>query len=124
MNNNPNPFAIIIEDDPDAAAIFAEALKAAQFKVEIINTGDKAIERLAVTVPDMIVLDLHLPNVAGPEILAHIRAETRLKTIKVIVATADPSMAETLHDKADLILLKPISFSQLRDLAKRLRTRA
>ncbi len=121
MNNNPNPFALIVEDDPDAAAIFAEALKAAQFKVEIISTGDKAIERLAVIVPDMVVLDLHLPNVAGPEILGHIRAETRLAKTKVIIATADPSMAETLHDAADLVLLKPISFSQLRDLAKRLR---
>jgi CheY-like chemotaxis protein len=121
MNDNPNPLAMIIEDDPDAAAIFAEALKAAQFKVEIIATGDKALERLTVTVPDMVVLDMHLPKVAGPEILNYIRTDGRMAKTKVMVATADPSMAETLHDKADLVLLKPISFSQLRDLARRLK---
>ena len=118
---NDIPFALVIEDDPDAAAIFSEALKAAEFEVEIIETGDKALERLNVTTPAMIVLDLHLPHVAGPEILRHVRADPRLAETQVIIATADPSMTEALHDQADLVLLKPISFSQLRDLAKRLR---
>lgn len=121
---NDIPFALVIEDDPDAAAIFSEALKAAGFEVEIIETGDKALERLKVTTPAMIVLDLHLPHVAGPEILRHVRADPRLAETQVIIATADPSMAESLHDQADLVLLKPISFSQLRDLAKRLRSLA
>jgi len=120
MNNNP--FALVIEDDPDAAAIFSEALKAAEFEVEIIETGDKALERLNVTMPAMIVLDMHLPHVAGPEILQHVRADPRLAKTRVIIATADPSMAESLHNQADLVLLKPISFSQLRDLVRRLRS--
>jgi two-component system response regulator BaeR len=119
MNNNP--FALIVEDDPDAAAIFAEALRAAEFEIEIIGTGDKALERLTVAEPAIVVLDMHLPQVAGPDILRFIRAEKRLANTQVIIATADPSMADTLHDKADLVLLKPISFSQLRDLAKRLK---
>ena len=118
---NDIPFALVIEDNPDAAAIFSEALKAAGFEVEIIETGDKALERLNVTTPAMIVLDLHLPHVAGPEILRHVRADPRLAETQVIIATADPSMAESLYGQADLVLLKPISFSQLRDLAKRLR---
>ena len=37
-----------------------------------------------------------------------------------IIATADPRLAETLQDRADLVLLKPIGFSQMRDLAARL----
>ena len=118
---NDIPFALVIEDNPDAAAIFSEALKAAEFEVEIIETGDKALERLNVTTPAMIVLDLHLPHVAGPEILQHVRADPRLAETQVIVATADPSMAESLYGQADLVLLKPINFSQLRDLAKRLK---
>jgi hypothetical protein len=38
----------------------------------------------------------------------------------VIIATADPRMAEVLQEEADLVLLKPIGFGQLRDLASRL----
>ncbi len=118
---NDNPFALVIEDDPDASAIFSAALRAARFEVETINTGNKAIERLKVTTPAMIVLDMHLPHVAGPEILKYIRADPRLAETQVIIATADASMAEIADDQADLVLLKPISFSQIRDLAKRLR---
>ncbi|MDY7079691.1 MAG: response regulator [Chloroflexota bacterium] len=118
---NSNPLALIVEDDPDAAAIFSEALKAAGFEVEIIWAGDKALERLTVTTPAVVVLDMHLPHVAGPDILHYIRADARLAETRVIIATADPSMADAINEEVTLILLKPISFSQLRDMAKRLR---
>jgi two-component system response regulator AdeR len=108
---------LIIEDDDDLSVIFSEALQAAGFKTEIIQTGDQALARLAVTTPDVVVLDLHLPRVAGMDILHQIRADARLAKTRVIVATAHPRMAESLRDEADLVLLKPISFSQLRDLA-------
>jgi two-component system response regulator AdeR len=113
---------LIIEDDEDLSVIFSEALQAAGFKTEIIQSGDKALARLAVTAPDVVVLDLHLPRVAGMDILHQIRADARLVGTRVIVATAHPRMAESLRDEADLVLLKPISFSQLRDLASILGT--
>jgi CheY-like chemotaxis protein len=118
------PLALIIEDDPDAAAIFSAALEAADFEIEIVSTGDKALERLTVTEAMVVVLDMHLPHVAGPDILRYIRADARLKELQVIIATADPSMVDTLQEEVTLVLLKPISFSQLRDLAKRLRQHA
>ena len=111
--------ALIIEDDYDLATIFAEALQAAGFDAEIIRAGDTALERLDATTPSVVVLDLHLPHVSGVDILQRIRADARLAGTRVMVATADPRMAEILEDEADLVLLKPISFSQLRDLAMR-----
>jgi len=110
-------FALIIEDDEDLSVIFSEALQAAGFDTEIARAGDTALARLAVTSPEVVVLDLHLPRVAGMDILHQIRADPRLAGTRVIVATAHPRMAESLRDEADLVLLKPISFSQLRDLA-------
>jgi two-component system response regulator AdeR len=108
---------LIIEDDDDLSVIFSEALQAAGFKTEIIQSGDQALARWAITTPEVVVLDLHLPRVAGMDILHQIRADARLAKTRVIVATAHPRMAESLRDEADLVLLKPISFSQLRDLA-------
>ena len=119
-----NRLALIIEDAADLAVIFAEAVRAAGFRPEIIRTGDAALERLAAIVPDIVVLDLHLPHVAGTTILQRIRSDERLVQTKVIIATADPRMAEPFDGAADLVLLKPISFSQLRDLAARLRSNA
>jgi len=110
-------FALIVEDDEDLSVIFSEALQAAGFETEVAKAGDTALARLAVTTPEVVVLDLHLPRVAGTDILHQIRADPRLAEARVIVATAHPRMAESLRDEADLVLLKPISFSQLRDLA-------
>jgi len=115
-----DPFALVIEDHVDSAVIFTEALKKAGFRTETIRSGDAALARLAVTTPAVIVLDLSLPGVAGPDILQQIRADARLVNTRVIVATAHPQMIDSIRDKADLVLLKPISFSQLRDLAARL----
>ena len=106
------PLAFIIEDDEDLAIIFAKALQAAHF--------DAAIARLAAATPALVVLDLHLPNVSGMGILKQIRSTPRLARTKVIVATADPVMGDSLRDQVDLALIKPISFGQLRDLASRL----
>lgn len=116
-----NPLALIIEDDFDLATIFDEALKAAEFKTEVIRAGDTAMARLAVVAPDVVILDLHLPHVAGTDILDQIRADERLAAARVIITTADARLAETMHNQADLVLVKPISFSQLRDMAVRLR---
>jgi DNA-binding response OmpR family regulator len=116
-----NPLALVIEDDQKLATIFAKALQMAEFETEIVQDGQQALSRLADTVPAVVILDLHLPRVSGKDILQQIRADQRLRATQVLVATADPLMAESLRDDADLILLKPISFGQLRDLSARLR---
>ena len=112
--------ALIIEDDDDLATIFAEAVRAAGYEPEIIRDGEAARTRLTQTQPDVVVLDLHLPHVAGTSLLSQIRADPRLTGIRVVVATADPRMAEITRPQADIVLIKPISFSLLRDLTVRL----
>lgn len=116
-----NPFALIIEDDPKLAFIFAEALQMAEFETEIVPDGQAALDRLAETTPAVVVLDLHLPHLSGSDLLAHIRADQRLVRTRVMLATADASQAEHLRSEADLVLLKPISLHQMSTLAKRLR---
>ena len=116
-----NPLALVVEDDNKQARIFAQALDIAQFETEIVKDGKIALERLTEVVPALVVLDMHLPHVTGDHILKEIRADERLSNTRVILATADPLMADMSREDSDLVLLKPISFSQLRDLAKRLR---
>jgi DNA-binding response OmpR family regulator len=113
-------FALIVEDDADLSIIFAKALEAAGFETQIVRAGDTAQMWLSATAPEVVVLDLHLPRVSGKEVLEQIRSDERLVGTKVIIVTADPRMAEVLQDQADLILIKPIGFGQLRDLAARL----
>lgn len=115
------PFAMIIEDNPEQSEIFTKALQLAGFEVEAILDGQAAMDRLAVTIPQVVVLDLHLPHVSGDKILTQIRSDERLSMTRVILATANPHMADSLRDDSDLVLIKPISFTQLKSLAERLR---
>jgi DNA-binding response OmpR family regulator len=116
-----NHTALIIEDDEYLSEIFSKALQSAKFDTEIIHDGQLALTRLHETTPNVVVLDLHLPQVSGKEILHHIRSTPHLANTRVMVATADPLTAEFLRDDANLVLIKPISFIQMRELALRLR---
>lgn len=113
------PVAFVIEDEPDIAQLFMLALEDADFATEVVHNGQRALERLREIVPDMVLLDLSLPSVSGVEILAAIRSDTRLADTAVIVASGNPQMSDEIYDQADLVLIKPVSYEQLRDLGKR-----
>ncbi|MCB8980121.1 MAG: response regulator [Ardenticatenaceae bacterium] len=115
------PTALIIEDDPDLVHIFARALELSGYQTQTTVDGEGAVALLAEMVPDIVVLDLHLPGISGKEILQSLRADGRFQKTRIILATADYQTADDLRDDADLVLLKPISFKQLRDLSARLR---
>lgn len=116
----PKGLALVIEDDDSLVEIFSEALRRAGFQTEGIQSGILALERLQNSIPAVVLLDLHLPEISGTELLHYMRADQRFNTTRVIIATADAILGESLRDHADLVLIKPISFTQLRDLAARL----
>jgi CheY-like chemotaxis protein len=114
------PLAFIIEDDPQLNQIFLLTLDN-DFETHSIMDGDEALERLEKETPRIVLLDLNLPNVPGSKILSYIRSEERLKDVSVILCTADERQADMLQSKADLVLLKPVSPIQLRQIASRLK---
>ena len=119
-----NDIALIIEDDSDMGTIFAAAMHNAGFVAEIASDGQEALDRLAEIVPAVVLLDLHLPTVSGPDILAHMRQDSRLKDVPIIIVTADPHLADTLRSQVSFVLDKPISFKQLSILSNRLRPKS
>jgi two-component system phosphate regulon response regulator PhoB len=110
--------ALVIEDHADSAIIFTEAVKRAGFEVETIREGNTALHRLADVEPDIVILDLNLPHVSGMEILQQIRSDPRLAKTRVVVVTAHAEKADSVRGQADMVLLKPVAFSQVRKLAK------
>ena len=114
------PLALIIEDDPQLNTIMSITLQA-DFEIETYADGSSGLERLKQTIPKVVVLDLNLPGVPGKEILQNILADERLSKTRIIITTADERQAETLTDAADIVLLKPVSPAQLRELASRLK---
>ncbi|MCC7116889.1 MAG: response regulator [Anaerolineales bacterium] len=114
-------FALVIEDDPDLSGIFEKALQAAGFEVETLLDGALAQKRLQEVTPRVIVLDMHLPNVDGSTLLTQIHGNPVFKDTKIIMTTADNVQAEIYRSKVTIAMIKPITFSQLRDISARLK---
>lgn len=114
------PLAFVIEDDKNLSFAYAEAVEEAGFQTEIFQDGRDGLNNLKKSTPSMIILDLNLPGVHGLDILKYIHSDERLKKTRVIITTADDRTAETLYGKADIVLVKPVGYGQLRDLAARL----
>jgi CheY-like chemotaxis protein len=113
-------FVLIIEDDTDLGKAVVDVLEMLDFETELVSDGGLAFDRIVARMPDVVLLDLHLPEVSGVAILNQIRADVRLTHLKVVIVTADSLRADAISDKADFILLKPYSISQLSSLITRL----
>jgi len=116
------PSVFIIEDNDSLSDIFTQAMKMAGFEIQTAANGLEAIDKLAVLEPAVIILDIYLPGVTGDKILAYVRHESRLKNAKIILTTFDSLLADKFRAQCDFVLLKPVSFGQLRDLGIHLRS--
>jgi DNA-binding response OmpR family regulator len=115
------PLAYVIEDDEVIAKIFSTAVRDAEFETVIIRDGVDAMEKLETSVPDLVILDLHLPGISGINILRLIRGDARFKKTRVLIASADATQSEFLRVNADEVLIKPIGFLKMREVATQYR---
>ena len=112
--------ACIIEDATYLSQLLNTILMREGIETKVINDGAIALDYLNENTPDLILLDLNLPNVSGIEILSYIRSQDRLKHVKIAVVTASPNIAQAIEDVVELILLKPVTASQVRDIIHQL----
>jgi DNA-binding response OmpR family regulator len=104
---------VLIEDDYDIRGLVADALAAVGHDVE---SAALALEGLQLTVkgdPDLVVMDLGLPDIDGNELLRMIRAVSTVPIIVITARGADDVVVSTLDAGADDYLVKPFSVSQL-----------
>lgn len=114
--------ALLIEDDRDIAALFRHVLDIAGFHTEIVMDGKDAMSRLSTVQPDIVLLDLQLPNLSGVDILKRMRENEAMKHIPVVVVTAFAYMVDSLPVEPELVLIKPVDINDLTCLVKRIRT--
>jgi two-component system phosphate regulon response regulator PhoB len=108
---------MIIEDEPDVAEMFAEMMRICGFRVLKMFSSTPAIPMIAQEKPDLIILDVMIPDVSGLEVLRYMRREPELAKIPVIVVSAKsmPSDIKTgLDAGASIYLTKPIGFLDLK----------
>jgi DNA-binding response OmpR family regulator len=120
-----SPTRVLVIDDDDATTeMFKLILEPKQFDVQVVNTGAEGVEAAQRFSPDVVVLDLLMPEMNGTEVCREIRAFSQVP-ILVLSAVSKPGMvAQALDEGADDYLLKPITSSVLIARLKRLVWRA
>ncbi|KNE81680.1 MULTISPECIES: response regulator transcription factor [Streptomyces] len=107
------PTVLVVEDDDLVRDVLTRSLTAAGYDVTAVGTAIELMRRITPPVPDLVVLDLGLPDLDGSQVLRMLRAVSR---VPVIIATArneDAEIVRLLRDGADDYLVKPFSSEQL-----------
>ena len=110
------PSALIVEDEPDLARLVAFHLRGAGFEVEVAHTGEDALAGARVRQPDVVLLDLALPDVDGYEVCRRLRADARTSKVGILMMTAaglSEDRIEGFEAGADDFVVKPFNVREL-----------
>ena len=107
---------LVVEDDQDIAQLVARYLEKSGFVPEVVSSGRDALTAVAAQAPDLIVLDLMLPQLDGLEVCRAVRAREATAAIPIIMLTARAEESDRivgLELGADDYLAKPFSPNEL-----------
>ena len=107
---------LIVEDDPDEQALMERYITSFGYNVQTAPDGDVALERVKDWEPDLVLLDLHLPNVPGMIVLREIRENPALTDLPILVISGDESEETAivcLSSGANEFIHKPVRMSEL-----------
>src|SRR5262249_47016053 len=107
---------LVVEDDPDIAELVTRYLGKAGFETARATTGDDALKAIAANPPQVVALDLMLPQVDGLEICRILRSTKATAALPILVLTARAEESERivgLELGADDYLAKPFSPGEL-----------
>ncbi len=111
---------LLVDDERDLLSLLDFNLRAAGFETLLATTGEQALSILRRRVPELVLLDLMLPDVSGNEVCRQIKADPRTRQVPVVMLTAKGSELDRVvgfEVGADDYVTKPFS---VRELALRL----
>ncbi|MDZ4669901.1 MAG: response regulator transcription factor [Phototrophicales bacterium] len=104
---------LVIEDDEDTAEMVCTLLETAGYEAVAVNKGGMALDEIAMLSPDLVLLDIHLPDMNGLEILKKVRSHSFLPMIVMSGFERDRDRVVALEAGADDFMAKPFSPDEL-----------
>lgn len=114
---------LLVEDEEAFVDALVVGLKREGFTIEVARDGAEALDLFDEVKPDLVLLDVMLPEVSGYEICQTVRMDPALKDVKILMMTARGSTMERrkgLALGADGFIAKPFELKELRDEVRRL----
>ncbi|HEX8832607.1 MAG TPA: response regulator [Abditibacteriaceae bacterium] len=112
---------LVVDDEPDIVEMLAMNLIKSGYEVVSGQNGVEALELVAEHKPDLVLLDVMMPEMSGLDALKRLKADLATQNIPVVMLTAKDSpadMAEGWDNGSDLYLIKPIVPSELMEFIK------
>jgi DNA-binding response OmpR family regulator len=113
----------IVDDEPDMVDLLATVLTGEGYEVETYTDGRKALARVLEEPPELLLLDLMMPDLDGFELLKLLRLDSRGKNVVVLVVSARTghrAQLETLQLGANAYIYKPFSPRELASQVRQL----
>jgi two-component system KDP operon response regulator KdpE len=107
------PLILLIEDDPNMCAFLRSLLEPNGYRVSEANAGEEGIRRAAEQNPNLILLDMRLPDMCGDEVLTRLRTWTHTPVVVVTGEDSQDSKVSLLDAGADDYLTKPFGAAEL-----------
>jgi two-component system phosphate regulon response regulator PhoB len=110
------PRVLVVEDEPDIAALVAYQLTREGFRVETAGSGPEALDAIGREIPDLLILDRMLPGLSGDQVLERLKSEPATSNLPVLVLTAKREQEDRIEGfelGADDYLTKPFSPREL-----------
>ncbi len=107
---------LVVDDEPNIVLSLEFLMKKAGFEVEVARNGQEALEAIARQPPDVLLLDVMMPEMDGFEVCERLRADPRGRATKVVMLTArgrDSERQRGLALGADVYVTKPFSTREL-----------
>ena len=105
---------LIVDDEPKTLELLKQKLESTDaYEVFTESKGSLAVEAARKCQPDLILLDIMMPDLLGSAVAAAVHADPMLKHIKVVYITAMLKADEEQHSGADIIIGKPVSTEEL-----------
>ncbi|WFP48580.1 response regulator [Methylomonas sp. EFPC3] len=108
-----DPVIIVIEDDPAIRRFLRTSLHSNGYKVFDAETGKQGLVELGVRKPDLLILDLGLPDMDGVDVIKAVRAWSALPIIILSARSGEQQKIDALDAGADDYLTKPFGFGEL-----------
>jgi two-component system, OmpR family, KDP operon response regulator KdpE len=108
------PLVLVVEDDAPTRQVLRRELAAAGYRTVEAEDGRTALERFAARRPDLVLLDLGLPDVDGIQVIAAIRREARTPIVILSGRYEEQEKVEALDRGADDYVTKPFGVAELR----------
>ncbi len=107
------PFILVVEDDAPVRNLITTTLKAHEYKFITAQNGNNAIMEASSHNPDIVLLDLGLPDIDGVEVIERIRTWSYMPIIVISARSEDKDKIDALDAGADDYLTKPFSVEEL-----------